>query len=231
MTAFVAGATGYTGRAVVAELRGRGLRAVAHVRPDSPQLATWRERFEALGAEVDATPWDEAALAERLRALAPTSVFALLGTTARRARREGLGDPYERIDYGLSALLLRATLASGARPRFVYLSSMGVQPSSKTPYLRARAKLEAELRASGLPFTIARPSFITGPDRDQTRPGERVGAAVGDALLGLAGALGARGLRARYRSTDAATLARGLVALAHDPTWAGRVAEGDDLRA
>src|SRR5215208_1501420 len=61
-TAFVAGATGYTGREVVRQLVERGVRAVAHVRPDSPRLAEWRERFAELGAEVDATPWEEPAM-------------------------------------------------------------------------------------------------------------------------------------------------------------------------
>ncbi len=230
MTAFVVGATGYTGRAVVAALRRRDLPTVAHVRPDSPRLAEWRGRLEALGAEVDTTPWDEPALTERLRALGPRQVFALLGTTAKRARQEGIGDPYEQVDYGLTALLLRATVASGHRPRFVYLSAIGVSEGTRNRYMRARAKVEAELRASGLPFTIARPAFITGADREEPRLGERLGAAAGDAALAVFGALGARGLRARYRSTDAVTLAEGLVRLALDPDWAGRVAEGDALR-
>ncbi len=43
------GATGYTGRAVVSELRERGFEVVAHVRPDSTQLDEWRSRFAQLG--------------------------------------------------------------------------------------------------------------------------------------------------------------------------------------
>ena len=59
--AFVAGATGYTGSQVVPALRARGVRVIAHVRPGSAAAAAWHTRFEALGAEVDETPYDEEA--------------------------------------------------------------------------------------------------------------------------------------------------------------------------
>jgi uncharacterized protein YbjT (DUF2867 family) len=121
-------------------------------------------------------------------------------------------------------------VASGHRPRFVYLSSVGVTPRTRNPYLRARAKLEADLRGSGLPFTIARPAMITGPDREEDRAGERFGAVAGDALLAVVGAFGGRRLRDRYRSTDAKTLAAGLVDVALHPAFEGAIARGDDLR-
>jgi uncharacterized protein YbjT (DUF2867 family) len=227
--AFVAGATGYTGRAVVRALAARGVSAVAHVRPDSPRLADWRARF-AGAAEVDATPWDAAALAGTLARLRPAVVFALLGTTRARAGREGIADPYETVDYGLTRLLLDAALASGARPRFVYLSAVGVGPRARGGYLAVRWRFEQELRASGLPYVIARPSFITGPDREEHRPAERAGAAAADLLLGAAGALGARRLRDRYRSVTADALAAALVRLALDPAATAVVAETEALR-
>ena len=61
-TAFITGANGYTNRAIVRELSAHGLRAVAHVRSDSPRLAEWTTRFSALGAQVDSTPWQADAL-------------------------------------------------------------------------------------------------------------------------------------------------------------------------
>ena len=141
--AFVAGATGFTGREVVRVLRARGVRTLAHVRPDSPQLGGWRERFAALGAETDTTPWEAAAMSARLRDLAPTLVFALLGTTRSRGRVDG--STYESVDYGLTVLLLEAAASAAARtgaetaaPRFVYLSSAGVAPGAKSAYFAAR---------------------------------------------------------------------------------------------
>ncbi len=230
--AFVAGATGYTGRAVVAELRARGIATFAHVRPDSSRIAEFRERFEALGAELDTTAWEPEAIADTLRRRAPTLVFALLGTTRSRARAEGMAaqQAYARVDYGLTKWLVDGAAACTPKPRFVYLSAVGVSPDSKNAYIAARARAELALRESGLPWTIARPAIITGSDRDDERPLERIAAAVGDGVLALAGVLGASQLRARWRSTDAATLGRGLVRVALDPAFVDRIARSEDLR-
>lgn len=232
IVAFVAGATGYTGREVVRVLAQRGARVVAHVRPDSSALNAWRDRFASYGVEVDETSWEADAMARTLQALAPTHVFALLGTTRARARREGLGasEAYERIDYGLTAMLVDAAATCSAPPRFVYLSAAGVGPRSRNPYVRARWRAEAHLRESGLTWTIARPSFITGDDRDERRPLERLGASISDGMLGVAGALGARRLRERYRSTDNTTLAEGLVRIALDRAWENQIVHSEDLR-
>jgi uncharacterized protein YbjT (DUF2867 family) len=232
-TAFVAGATGYVGREVVRVLAERGVRTVAHVRPDSARLAEWRDRFTRMGAEVDATPWEEPAMAGTLARLAPTHVFALLGTTRARGRaagEHGVVESYETVDYGLTSLLLRAAVRAGSRPRFVYLSSAGVGGRTRNAYLAARWKAERELGESGLPYTIARPGFITGPDREERRPLERAAAVALDALLAAAGAAGLGRLRDRYRSTTAAVLARALVRLAFEPAAANQVVESEGLR-
>ena len=233
--AFVAGATGYTGREVVRLLRARKVDTVAHVRPDSSGLATWTERFERIGARVDSTPWDADAIAARLTELQPDVVFALLGTTRARAAREAKeGVPkeqnsYERVDYGMTMMLVRALEALPPPRHFVYLSAVGTGPRGNA-YIDARWRVEQALRATKLQWTIARPSFITGPDRDESRPGERIGASVGDALLGVAGLFGARKLKERYRSTTNTELASALVHFALEPTSANRVVEAEDLR-
>lgn len=227
--AFVAGATGYTGRAVVAALRGAGCTVHAHVRPDSSSLERWRGEFGALGAKVDTTPWDAAALAERLAELRPGAVFALLGTTRQRGAKDG--GTYETVDFGLTAMLLEAVQKADLRPRFVYLSATGVRPGGRPgSYMEVRWRFEQALMRSGVPYTIARPAIITGPDREGSRPMERLGASVGDGLLGLVGALGGRGLEARFRSTTAGRLGAALSRLAFDPAAANTIAEGGVLR-
>jgi nucleoside-diphosphate-sugar epimerase len=231
--AFVAGATGYTGREVVRELVGRGVRTVAHVRPDSPRVEAWRQRFESEGAAVDTTPWTDAEITRRLSALQPTHVFSLLGTTRARRRAAGKGsyaESYEAIDFGLTAMLIRAAVASGSRPRFVYLSSLGVREHTNNPYIVARWRAESLLRASGLPFTIARPSFITGPGRDESRPLERISAAVVNGLAGLARVVGAGRLAGRVRSVTGAELAAGLVRHAFDPASENVILGAEELR-
>jgi uncharacterized protein YbjT (DUF2867 family) len=232
--AFVAGATGYTGREVVRILLARGVRTIAHVRPDSPRVDDWRQRFESAGAAVDATPWDDAEITRTLSALQPTHVFSLLGTTRARSREsatQGSAETYESIDFGLTAMLIRAAVLSGSRPRFVYLSALGVREHVTNPYLVARWRAETMLRATGLPFTIARPSFVTGPDRDESRPLERVGATVVDAAAGIARLFGAQRLAGSVHSMTGPELAAGLVRHAFDAAAENAVLGTEELRA
>lgn len=234
--ALVVGATGYTGSHLVQTLREMGLAVVAHIRPDSPVGEKWSARFAEWGAMVDRTPWNETAMSATLAALQPTIIFAVLGSTRvrRKLHARAGGDPaqadYLGVEYGLTMLLLRAALAAGIAPRFIYLSALGVKPTTEKGYFGARAKAEAEIRASGLPFVIARPSFISGPDREERRPDERLGAVTIDGLLALAGALGASKLRDRYRSLTGGQLARALVNAALTSDMENQVLETPELR-
>lgn len=233
--AFVAGATGFTGREVVRLLVERGVPTFAHVRPDSPRLGEWKERFAGVGADVDATAWEKAPMMESLGRIRPAFVFALLGTTrarmhaAGRAGKDPASQSYEVVDYGMTALLIEAAREVGLSPRVVYLSAAGVKETSRSAYYKARAQAEALLRSSGLPYTIARPSIITGPGRDDDRPMERAGAVIGDRLLSVAGWLGAGKIKARYASTTNVRLANALVRLALDPKAENRIFESEEL--
>lgn len=234
--AFVAGATGLTGRFVVETLRQRDIATVAHVRPDSPRLAEWRTRFEALGAEVDTTAWTDGAISGTLALRAPTLVFGLLGTTRARASRvaraggDAARESYDAVDVALTEMLVRGSEAIEPRPRFVYLSSIGAGDGARGSYLEARTRVEAMLEKSGVPYTIARPSFIVG-DRDDDRPAEKLGAPIANALLGAVGFLGARRLAERYRSIRGEDLARALVSAAIDPASQNRILEAEALQA
>ena len=228
-TAFVAGATGYTGRHVVSACAARGWQTIAHVRPDSPTLADWTQRFTGEDARVDSSEWVIEAMSVALAEHAPDVVFALLGTTRARNRRDGVST-YEAVDYGLTSCLLEASRSLERQPVFVYLSSMGAGGSTRNVYLQVRTRIEAELRAARIPHIIARPGFITGPDRDQDRLGETVAARIGDGALSILRTLGAKGLDRRYRSITGSSLATALVALAADPDARG-VYESDALQA
>ena len=225
--AFVAGATGHVGRLVVPALRERGAEVIAHVRPDSGRVDEWRARFQ--GADVDTSAWELAALTATLAARAPTHVFCLIGTTRKRASREQVdGDPYLAIDYGQCKLLVDAAVASGARPRFVLLSSVGVSPKSSSKYLHAHWLAEEAVRQSGLAWRIARPSMIGGGGRDEGRPVERAGMAVAGGLLAVAGLVAPR-MKARYRPTTAEVLAIAIARVGLDD-GGDRVIENEDLR-
>ncbi len=233
--AIVFGATGLTGRHVVELLAKQGTRVIAHVRPDSARLAEWTARFTALGAQVSSAPWTRDGIAALLAAEKPALVFGLLGTTqarvkqAAKAGRDASKETYDAVDVGLTELAIAACRALEPRPRFVYLSSVGTSETAAGSYLQARARVERTLRESGVPYTIARPSFIVG-ERDEPRALEKLSAPLVDGLLGVLGAVGARSVRDRYRSITGQHLARALVTLALDPVWKDRVAEPADLR-
>jgi nucleoside-diphosphate-sugar epimerase len=233
-TAFVAGATGFTGREVVRLLVGRGIRTVAHLRPDTADISGWRTRLSSMGAEVDETPWEGAAMSATLTRLNPDAVFSLLGTTRARAKAEkartGSDVNYDRVDYGLTVLLFHAAEKAASGPVFLMLSAAGTGPNPSSAYFRAKWKAEEEVRAGVLRWIIARPSFITGEGRDEKRPLETAGLKLADGALALAGVLGAKALRARYRSTTNGELAAALVKLAADPAAANRIFESEELR-
>lgn len=234
MRGFVGGATGYTGRSVVKELVEAGVVAVAHVRPDSPRLAEWKATFQKERATADTTAWERVAMAATFARVKPDVVFALLGTTRSRGRQTmratGVADTYESVDYGLSAILLGATLDAKLCPRFVYLSAVGVREDTQNPYLKVRWRFESELRESGVPYTIVRPSFITGEDREESRPMERVAATTTNALGAVARVLGAKRFADTYTSITSEALARQLVRMSLDPAFENRIVEADELQ-
>ncbi len=227
-TAFIAGATGYTGRSVVPACVSAGLTAIAHVRPDSSRLSDWRTTFEAQGATVDSSPWTADGIREAFSTHAPDVVFALLGTTKARQRTDGVSS-YEAVDVGLTLLLLDAASAMETPPLFVYLSATGAGGRAVNDYMRARVKVEAAIRERGIGHVIARPSFITGPDRDEERPGERVGAVVADGFFSVLSALGGGKVSDRYRSITGEQLASALVSLATSDSRG--IFEADALQA
>lgn len=229
MSAFVLGATGFVGREVVRQLIVRGARTIAHVRPDSRSLAEWKTKLGELGAELDTTAWDAAAMAARFRELRPAQIYICIGTTRAKAKADAVqGNIYEAVDLGLTRIAVEAARASEVSPRIVYLSSIGADPKARSTYLRVRGQTEDVVKTSGLPWVIARPSFIVG-SRDDGRPGERAAAVVSDGVLAVARVFGGKGLRDRYRSTAPDVLASALIRLGEAPEH-DRVVDGADLR-
>jgi len=225
--AFVLGATGYVGRALVPELRRLGHSTVAHMRAESPRAGLAPE-FRAVGAEVDMTALEPDALRSRLSTLAPTHIFLCHGTTSRRAKSEGLADPYEAIDVGLTRLVVDAARALPEPPRIVLLSSMGA--GGRGAYLAARGRAEALVRASGLPFTLCRAPLLSGPDRDESRPLERAAAAFLRPATAIAAKLGLARVASRYSPMDAREAADGLARSGFHYMTIDRVVLADELR-
>jgi len=235
-TAFVAGATGYVGEEVVRTLISLGFNTIAHIRPDSFRLEKKKAYFEKLGAAVDTTPWELNAMTETMKTIRPDAVYCLVGTT--RARMKQVAEEggsiarasYEAIDYGLTVLLAKAAARLSQSPRFVYISAIGSTPWARGSYMKAHYKAENAVFASGLPYTVARPVLITGPDRKEKRLFEQISARVVDAVLALVSYLGWRRLWKKYSSIDAVSMARALIKLANNPNCENRVVEAHELR-
>jgi uncharacterized protein YbjT (DUF2867 family) len=83
------------------------------------------------------------------------------------------------VDYGGAVKLIAAAKANGT-DRYVMVSSRGADPDAPgddtfAVYLRAKGKADAELRASGLAYTIVRPGRLTDdPGTGRVSAGEHV---------------------------------------------------------
>lgn len=221
-TALVFGATGYTGAAVVRRWVASGP-VVAHIRPGSASGPGCQAEFEAIGAQVRVVPWEPAALTALVGEVKPDVVFSLLGTTRARAKDDLAPDqqanPYQAVDERLSIMAATAVKQAAPAARFIYLSALGVNKQTRNSYLKARLHVEQALSELGLKHVVARPAFISGPDRNEFRLGERVAARALDGALGLAALTGLRGLRElrhSYASLSGDELAAALVAIAQD---------------
>lgn len=165
---FVAGSTGATGRTLMRVAQARGVRGelVAHVRPRSASAAG--------DGTVVFDLADAAALTNALRGC--TTVVQLIGTMRKRF---AAGDTYESSDIGTTQSLVDAARAAGTVDHVVLLSSVGAgRPMGA--YLHAKARAEAIVTGSGLPYTIFRPSAFYGEGHKGVPGGKAV-----TRLLGL----------------------------------------------
>jgi uncharacterized protein YbjT (DUF2867 family) len=151
MTVFVAGATGAVGSVLVPHLRACGFAVIPHVRPKTASRHPLGKDPRALVAELS----DTARLDEQMARA--SAVVCLVGTMRRRF---AAGDTYESSDYRpVVQLVESARRAPLPQPRhFVLVSALGARTGSG--YLGWKHKAEEAVRASGLPHTILRPSFL-----------------------------------------------------------------------
>lgn len=204
---FLAGATGLVGGEVVRALlanRGWQGRVIAPVRRP---LAMTDARLIALPADFSEATGD-GALRQSLQSMLsgePLSVFVCcLGTTIKAA---GSREAFIAVDRELVLHLARLAGECAAR-QAILVSSAGASRQSGNFYLRVKGEVEDGLEALGFArVDILRPGLLLGA-RNERRPGE----AVAQALSPLSD-LVLRGKLARYRSIDAADVAKAIVRL------------------
>ena len=158
-TIAVAGGTGFVGGAIAAELARRGHRVVvlSHRRGLPPALSGRSNDGFVESRAIDVTkPIDPEALAG-----VDCLVIALAfrNSPVEAPRR---GQTFEQVDAAGTIALVAAARASGVTG-VVYMSGAGAAADAQKPWFRAKWRAEEFIRASGIPYTIFRPTWIYGP--------------------------------------------------------------------
>ncbi len=72
------------------------------------------------------------------------------------------GQTFERVHVDGTRNILAAARAAGV-PRFIHMSALGTRPDAVARYHRTKWAAEESVRASGLDWTLFRPSLVFGP--------------------------------------------------------------------
>ncbi len=154
-TVLVAGATGQTGRRIIAQLKGTGFTVLAMTRNLTRAQELLGEDYNWIVADVT----DEASLARAMDGV--DLVISAIGS-----RKSDPTTSTETIDYGGNKNLVDAAKAAGIQ-HFVLMSSGGVT-SGPEAFLNVnfnnlliwKFKSEEYLRNSGLSYTVVRPGGL-----------------------------------------------------------------------
>ncbi len=144
----ITGGTGFVGSNLRQAMRGQPIRLLVrdatraeHLRGPDVEIAVGDiTRPETLGAALSGC----------------SAVIHLVGII------EEAGSSFDEVIRQGTANMLDAARAAGVR-RFVHMSALGVRDNPQLPYMRAKWQAEQAVMASGLDWTILRPSVIFGP--------------------------------------------------------------------
>jgi uncharacterized protein YbjT (DUF2867 family) len=192
-TLLLFGATGLVGQAVLEQALSdpRVSKLVAPTRRPLPRHAQLLNPVVDFARLPQDAPW-----------WAVDAVICTLGTTIKIA---GSQEAFYRVDHDLPLRVAQLALQHGATA-YALNSALGANPASSVFYSRTKGELERDLRALGYAsLTLVRPGLIGG-DRQTTRPAERLGVLLGQALRPL--------LPPRYRVVPAERIAHHLLAAA-----------------
>jgi NADH dehydrogenase len=156
LTVAVAGGTGFVGGGIAAELHRRGYHVVVLTHrgagargglPDAVELRVADARTgEGLGAGLRGVD-------------AIVVALAFKNSPMESPRRH---QTFNEVDAGGTEQLIAAAREAGVR-RFVYISGAGAAPDAARHWFRAKWRAEEAVRASGLTWTIVRPTWVYGP--------------------------------------------------------------------
>lgn len=155
MKVCVAGGTGLLGRAIVPALINAGHEVAILSRSDPS-----RDPVDPRATWVRGDVTDPASLVSALRGMdAVVDAVQFPNSPVENPKK---GYTFERIDLGGTKNLVDAAKAAGV-PRFIGLSGAGAAEDARYHWLRFKWQEEQHIQASGLTWTIFRPSWIYGP--------------------------------------------------------------------
>lgn len=153
MKIFLAGASGFVGERVLKDLlfAGHEVTALVHSQRSFEEIVTSNPNVKVFIGDVTSAE-------EMLRAIpSGTQAVIYLPGLLREFPHKGLTFRAVHVD-GVRNLLAAASNA-GAR-RWIQMSALGARPKDAAPYYRTKWEAEELVRASGLDWTILRPSLI-----------------------------------------------------------------------
>lgn len=150
----VSGASGFVGRAVVAELLRQGHTVFAGSRRGEAVGAAQSQQVQ--GIKLDVT--DAASALRAVQQAQPDAVIHLVGIITQTKEQTFQAAHVEGTRHMLAAT------PRGAR--YLHMSALGADPASKSRYSATKGEAETLVRGSGLDWTIFRPSLIFGQGDD-----------------------------------------------------------------
>lgn len=150
MRVFVTGGSGFVGSAVIEQLleKGHEVRALVNRRD-----LGFGERVSSVRGDL----FDAEALQRGMSGA--DAVIHLVGIIMERPSK---GVTFERIHHQGTRSVVDAARRAGVK-RYVHMSALGTRPDAVSTYHKTKFAAEEYVRASGLDWTIFRPSMIHGP--------------------------------------------------------------------
>ncbi len=150
MKVFLTGATGFVGRNMLKRLLSEGHSVRALVREPQKASALAGERVELVAGDVT----EGTGLDQGMQGC--DAAMHLVGIIVERGK-----NTFERVHHRGTCNVVEAAKRAGIR-RLVQMSALGARADGAAAYQVTKWKGEEEVRRSGIPFCVLRPSLIFG---------------------------------------------------------------------